>query len=47
MKSQPVNKATNEGECCEQIQKLEKEITVYLQEFITIIHSTIKLYYST
>ena len=32
MKSQPVNKATNEGECCEQIQKLEKEIYCFKDE---------------
>ena len=46
IKSKLVNKDTNEVEFCKQIKNLEKEITECLQEFITIIHSTVKLYYS-
>ncbi len=47
LESQLQNNVINEQKYWELIQNFEKEITGSLQEFITIIHSTVKLYYST
>jgi hypothetical protein len=47
LESQLLNKIINEARYWELIKIFENEVTESLQEFITTIHSTVKLYYST